>query len=333
MLLRKRAFIAAGVGAFTLVAVVPTVSADAPSGAIFTTLNDGSEVNFNQFPSKDAVYLDGGPGPGAPQTAAGLDDGTYVFQVTDPSGKTLLSTDRARCRQFVVEDGVIAAVVDTDCEHLTGSDLDHDATTVQLVPFSNTPNNGGEYKVWATRVEDFLAGCQALGFAGNTGLDVVDCGFKDDVTPPKGLNAHGFTTDSSKTDNFKVKLDDRIREIDSIFYEDENGNGAFDWFKEEQLPELHMFWTDTLGVKNIKHSYFLPNFNITAAHAEAVEKGIHKVTIPDLTTLGCVVGEIYVNDVNHYQPTAGPQEIKVDLSNVKNSDKDVTVQVWVACNS
>ena len=53
----------------------PAALAHAPSGAIFTTVADGSEVNFNQYPSKDAVYLDGGPGPGAPQTAAGLDDG------------------------------------------------------------------------------------------------------------------------------------------------------------------------------------------------------------------------------------------------------------------
>ena len=71
------------------------VAAHAPSGAIFTTVEDGSEVNFNHYPSKEAVYLDGGPGPGAPQHAAGLDDGRYVFQVTDPSGKTLLSTDPA----------------------------------------------------------------------------------------------------------------------------------------------------------------------------------------------------------------------------------------------
>jgi hypothetical protein len=334
MLLRKRAFIAAGVGAITLVAVVPTVSADAPSGAIFTTVADGSEVNLNHFPSKEAVYLDGGPGPGAPQTAAGLDDGTYVFQVTDPSGKVLLSTDPARCRQFTVSGGVITAVVMTGCQHATGDDVDHPpAKTVQLIPYANTPNNGGEYKVWATRVEDFLAGCQALGFPDDSGLDEVDCGFKDDETPPKGLNAHGFTTDSSKTDNFKVKQDDRIREIDSIFYEDENGNGTYDWYKETQLSGKKMIWTDTLGVQNTKWSYFLPPFNLTAAHAEVVEKGVHYVTIPDLSALGCVVGEIYVNDVNHYQPNPGPQTIKVDLSNISKADKNVTVQVWVACNS
>src|SRR6266446_1568148 len=76
------------------------VRAHAPSGAIFTTVFDGSEVNVNQYPSKADVYLDGGPGIGAPQTAAALDDGTYYFQVTDPSGKTLLSTDSIACRRF-----------------------------------------------------------------------------------------------------------------------------------------------------------------------------------------------------------------------------------------
>ena len=61
------------------VAVPFAVSAHAPSGAIFTTVADGSEVNLNQYPSKEAVYLDGGPGPGAPQTAAGLADDLHRF--------------------------------------------------------------------------------------------------------------------------------------------------------------------------------------------------------------------------------------------------------------
>ena len=54
----------AGAAALALVAaVVPALpaSADAPSGAIFTTLPNGSEVNFNIYSSKDLVYLDGGP--------------------------------------------------------------------------------------------------------------------------------------------------------------------------------------------------------------------------------------------------------------------------------
>jgi hypothetical protein len=47
---------------------------------------------------------------GAPQDAAGLPGGNYVFQVTDPSGKTLLSTDPARGRQFMVSGGVTTGV-------------------------------------------------------------------------------------------------------------------------------------------------------------------------------------------------------------------------------
>ena len=70
-----------------LFAVCSSALANPPSGAIFTTTVNGDEVNFNHYASKPDVYLDGGPGPGAPQTAAGLDDGTYVFQVTDPSGR------------------------------------------------------------------------------------------------------------------------------------------------------------------------------------------------------------------------------------------------------
>src|SRR5215471_9660710 len=142
---RKTARIAVAVGSVVAaLAFAPLNHAaavgGAPSGAIFTTLPDGSEVNANQFPSKDLVYLDGGPGPGAPQTAAGLDDGTYVFQVTDPSGKTLLSTDAAMCRQFTVVGGVITGVVAAGgCEHKTGTDIDHNAVTVQLLPYNDTP--------------------------------------------------------------------------------------------------------------------------------------------------------------------------------------------------
>src|SRR5215207_2018566 len=132
-----RPFAALTLFAVAVIAMPHTVSAHAPSGAIFTTLADGSEVNLNQFPTKESVYLDGGPGPGAPQTAAGLDNGTYVFQVTDPSGKTLLSTDPVQCRQFTVLGGVIVSTAPSSCPHLTGTDVDHGATTVQLFPYQN----------------------------------------------------------------------------------------------------------------------------------------------------------------------------------------------------
>src|SRR6478752_6470209 len=101
----KGRFVAA-VCAAALVSVlfvtVGTSSANPIAGAIFTTLSNGSEVNFNIYAAKTDVYLNGGPGLGAPLGAAGLPDNTYVFQVTDPSGKTLLSTDAASCRQVSV---------------------------------------------------------------------------------------------------------------------------------------------------------------------------------------------------------------------------------------
>lgn len=218
-----------------------TATAHAPSGAIFTTLPDGSEVNFNHFPTK---------------------------QDTDPSGKVLLSTDPARCRQFTVADGVISAVVDTDCEHVTGVDVDHGATTVQLFPYLDTPNNGGVYKVWVTTVEDFLAGCAEFGVA--NGLDVVDCG-------SVGGNRHGFVPAHSKTDNFKVG-DRPIVEIDTVFRR--AGGDAIDGLKVK--------WTDTNGGTNVKWSYWAPQLSVYhEAHVEAVETGLHRITVADQP--GCQV--------------------------------------------
>src|SRR4051812_29981340 len=86
-----------------ILATFLTASAQAApplSGAIFTTFPDGSIVNANvQYTSKCQVYLDGGPGPNAPAGAAGLPAGDYYFQVTDPSGKKLLSTDSVSNRR------------------------------------------------------------------------------------------------------------------------------------------------------------------------------------------------------------------------------------------
>src|SRR5436309_9234364 len=146
------------VAVFVVVAFA-SLYAHAPSGAIFTTVVDGTEVNYNIYQAKEDVYLDGGPGPGAPQTAAGLDDAVYVFQVTDPSGKTLLSTDPVECRQFTIKDGIIVSTAPSSCPHLTGVDIDHNAVTVQLMPFHDTPNPRGASQVWVPLAGNYL--CRA----------------------------------------------------------------------------------------------------------------------------------------------------------------------------
>ncbi len=152
------------------------------SGAVFTSTVDGSRVNANIYGAKEDVYLDGGPQTQAPSGAAALPEGDYYFQVTDPSGKVLLSTDAIECREFHVDaDGVITATGPASCSHDTGIDSDHDelgAITMQLMPYSDTPNPGGEYKVMVTQVEDYDT-------SGNG-------------------NRFGFVPADTKSDNFKV---------------------------------------------------------------------------------------------------------------------------------
>src|SRR5436305_1663946 len=63
------------------------------TGAIFTSTADGTTVNGNIYDHCCDVFLNGGPGLHAKCDAAGLPDGDYYFQVTDPSGATLLSSD------------------------------------------------------------------------------------------------------------------------------------------------------------------------------------------------------------------------------------------------
>jgi hypothetical protein len=180
--------------------------APALSGAIFTTDQNGTLVNGNtQYLSKcgaTGVYLDGGPGPNAPATAASLADGDYYFQVTDPSGKTLLSTDPVSKRCFTVASGVISGACPTG-NHATFTDQDQasrGARVVELcaapeVPFLNTTNEDGVYKVWVTPVGDGTSA--GGGFVGDPNLVDNDC---------NGVKScfHGFVASRSKTDNFKA---------------------------------------------------------------------------------------------------------------------------------
>jgi hypothetical protein len=299
----KRWVVLALAGA-ALFAVTSVALAKPPSGAIFTTTVNGSEVNFNHYPSKPDVYLDGGPGPGAPQTAAGLDDGTYVFQVTDPSGKVLLSTDQARCRQFTVSGGIITGVVPTGCQHSTGLDIDHGAATVQLIPYDDTPNNGGVYKVWVTLVSNYLAGCQQLGVS--NGLDVVDPG----RTPG---NCHGFIPGDSKTDNFKVKAS-AVVEIDTRFF-DTSG---------QVLDGHKVTWFDTNGAQNDKWSYFAPQLQIFhEAHVEAIEAGVHQIKIDN--PVGRTINYIATPDGRRIN---GPGTVEVRVPNI-NKDQTIFIDVYL----
>ena len=234
------------------------VSAAPPlPGAIFTTVEDGTVVNGNtKYESKCEVYLDGGPGPNAPPGAAGLPAGDYYFQVTDPSGKKLLSTDPVSNRRLTVSaDGVITAYTGVGGPaHPTGIDFDQaalGAITIQLAndtcpdDFLDTPNNGGVYKAWITPVGNgtFEGG----GFVGDPLQVDNSCG--------NGC-FHGFIPARSKTDNFKVgdKTPTFCIDVEKII-RDKKGDtvpGAnWEISVTDALGVTNMFYTDANGFAEI----------------------------------------------------------------------------------
>lgn len=157
-----------GVVLLCAVAWAGTASAQL-SGAIFTSTEDGSIVNQNLYDKKTDVYLNGGPKPGhCDNLSAGLPEGDYYFQVTDPSGQTLLSTDDISCRMFHVDkSGKISNYVSgggSCTDHDTGGPTPCEGITVQLYPYSDTPNPGGVYKVWVTPVGKYDPSAGSFGF-------------------------------------------------------------------------------------------------------------------------------------------------------------------------
>ena len=140
-----------------VLAFCSNLRADPPlPGAIFTTDSTCTEVNQNIFDNKEDVYVDGGPAhPGA----AGLPDGSYCVQVTDPSGATVLG--KSEPGAVTVVDGEFV-----QCYQLT-SILKTGSSGFTVPGYDDTPNPGGEYKVWVS----------------------TDC---------------NFDNNSSKTDNFQV---------------------------------------------------------------------------------------------------------------------------------
>lgn len=308
--MRRRAWFLATLGvvasALMVVSVLSMVRpahADPVSGAIFTTDVNGNEVNENKYALKTDVYLNGGPGVNAPPGAAGLPDGIYYFQVTDPSGKKLLSTDAVQCREVGVLNGVFTGPTGS-CPHAPGGTTAFNGTTVQLFPFDDTSNPGGVYKVWVTLTSNYNeAGCAHLVF--------------------------GFCPSDSKTDNFKVKQG-IIVEIDTEFF-DNAGN---------PIDGLMVTHTDTFGAHNSKWSEYDPQvLAYNQAHVEGVETGTHQITIANQAALqtgdpSCTITEIDTQFPG--QPTvqvlSGPGTVTVTIpNNAYNQKTDQSYFINVYC--
>jgi hypothetical protein len=127
--------------------------------AIYTTNKTATIVNANvQYGLSTDVYLSGGP---QNTNASGPADGVYYFQVTDPSGHVLLSSDNAACRQLQVTGGRVMGTPSgaPACKHALGTaNPNNGVTPVQLAPFSATPNAGNEYKAWIIRADQATVG-------------------------------------------------------------------------------------------------------------------------------------------------------------------------------
>jgi SdrD B-like protein len=114
------------------------------TGAIYTTDSGCNRVNGNLFASKTDVFVNGGP---QHLGSAGLPDGSYYIQVTDPSGAQLLGTSVGASipQPVTVVNGAF-----TSCLRLWDVVFQGG-----VQGYADTTNAGGEYKVWVSTVSTF----------------------------------------------------------------------------------------------------------------------------------------------------------------------------------
>lgn len=175
--------------------------ASAVNGAIFTTNSTCDGTNINIFSNKDSVYLNGGP---THSGSAGLTDGSYYVQVTEPNGTILGKSITA---PIVVTGGDFAS-----CYQLSSVVLSTSSAFTSY-GYNTTSNPGGEYKVWVSLVPTFdNPSTKTDNFKVATGptpppvpphatLDVIK--FYD-------LNVNGVNDDNQLITGWKVRIQDGL---------------------------------------------------------------------------------------------------------------------------
>jgi hypothetical protein len=159
---RKAAWLAVGAMLATAILAPSAGPVLALTGAVYTSNFDGSIINENvDYAAKTDVYLTGGPCNGGSHLA----DGDYYYQVQSPNG-VLLSSDAIGARKVTVANGFIQSATG-HVTHAVNCSPPVTGITVQLYPFDDTPNPGGEYKLTvasASSVED----CNGFDAASST---------------------------------------------------------------------------------------------------------------------------------------------------------------------
>jgi hypothetical protein len=136
-----------------IIATAVTAEAQQMTGAIFTTESTCTTVNGNTiYTAQTDVYLNGGPDRvGGPfGVAAGLPDGSYYVQITDPSGSVLLGTSvgSALPQAVTVVGGAFQSCYQLWAILVKGSNP-------LETGYDQTPNEGGVYKVWVSSTPEF----------------------------------------------------------------------------------------------------------------------------------------------------------------------------------
>ncbi|HVE66475.1 MAG TPA: SdrD B-like domain-containing protein [Thermoanaerobaculia bacterium] len=179
-----------------------------------TTVN-GSGGSQDLFRSIEELFLAGGPTTEPCSAWDSLSDGLYYFQVTDPTGVDLLSTDPVEERAFRVRGGVIASYEGTT--HALGGVNACGSLSIGLMPFAAAGSRcPGGYLVWVT---------PAAAFEGDPAQVDFVCG--------DGC-FHGFRPELSRTFVARLEPQQQRRACDRTFcvsgvkFDDRDGDGVRD---------------------------------------------------------------------------------------------------------
>ncbi len=199
-------------------------------GSIATVASGNPAPPQQIFGNKGDVFLAGGPVTSPCQFPEYLPDGTYYFQVTDPSGTQLLSTDPVSERKVTVHGGVISSYNGTT--HATDGTTACGSLAVALMPYSDAGAQKAAYVAWLTA---------AGNFDGNTTAVDNVCG--------AGC-FHGFHPELSRAYAFRVE-DKKSCEptfcVSGTKFLDANGNGVRD-SGEAGIPGVEIHVVNTNGV-------------------------------------------------------------------------------------
>jgi SdrD B-like domain/Prealbumin-like fold domain len=181
------------------------------SGSIGTVASASPARPQGVFGRREDVFLAGGPLTSPCFFPAYLPDGKYYFQVTDSTGKTLLSTDVVSERAVTVKGGVIGSY--DGKTHTVDGKTACGSLAVNLMPYADAGSQKAAYVVWLTSAANFDGSAAAVDNICGAGC------------------FHGFHADLSRTFGFRVE-DKKSCEptfcVSGVKFLDSNGNGARD---------------------------------------------------------------------------------------------------------